>query len=127
MFRGNTVNKRKWAQEVGRDYLWISLKATLGTIAEACVIETNTNLQGLEKSKLRYSRHLLHAGQHVRTFSRFHSHNHQVLPRLSFLQVVPDPSHPQGKGLTTSSVEPSLANSPLRDLETGTCWNFLSP
>lgn len=116
MFRGNTENKRKWAQEVGGGYLWISLKATLDTIAEACVTETNTNLQGLEKSKLSYFRHLLRGGQHVRTFSCFHSHNHQVLPRLSFLQVIPDPSQPQGKGLTTSSVEPSLANPSLRGL-----------
>lgn len=33
MFRGNTEIKRKWAQEVGGDYFWISLKATLDTIA----------------------------------------------------------------------------------------------
>lgn len=46
MFRGNTEDKRKWAQEVDRDDLWITLKGTLDTITEVCVTETDTNLQG---------------------------------------------------------------------------------
>lgn len=48
--------------------LWIGLKATLGTTAEACITETNHNLWVLGESQLKAKIDQAPTRQHVRFF-----------------------------------------------------------